>query len=263
MATIKCKGVFGLGITSLPDFVKYISKYKVVRQSKVGYVTTTTFVLPKAALIVFSSVKEVIRFHNDINENHVIVVSDTPSLIKDIPNCVALDYNQNRSFEFNFKELDVHPVLSALKSKKQTVECRLVSFDNLGYHVNKIKEGDSFINSYISVTSSLPIEERDKLRGEMITMLTSKNPSVNRVVEYLKKVNKDHNLVEARNFCENLIDQYEAYHKALNSNLASAAAAKKYNVNAYGVSYFKRIISSNNTKIERDKRNNVTKSKVS
>tara|TARA_B100001146_G_C16121962_1_gene408421 strand:- start:663 stop:1010 length:348 start_codon:yes stop_codon:yes gene_type:complete len=115
----------------------------------------------------------------------------------------------------------------------------------------------------MSVTASLPIESRTKLRKALVTFFTKSKPNVKPIVLLIKEFNKKHNLVEAKSFCTYLIKQGKDYHSAINSGLASAVAAKKYNIDQYAVGYFKRIIRADTVTGERNSRNNVTESAAS
>ena len=254
-----CKAIFGLGVTSVADFVRLMSKYKTVKDEGIDYINASSFTLPKNKnLLVFDSVKELFRFNTQIKKNMVIVISDTPVILKEIPDLIPLDYNNDRSFEFNFIEVDPHLVMRMLRNSKQSITSKFVGFDNLGYHVNRIKGTGELINAYLSVTSSMPYDKRSQLREAVVKFFAAKKPNVTVITDSIDKIGKNYIFSsDIDNFEKQLNLQFKSYHDAVNSPDASAIAAKKFEVEPYAVSYFRKL---NNQKVindERLRKNNV------
>ena len=258
MSSFTCKAVFGLGITSLADFVQLVTKYKAAAESGVDYITATTFSLPKKKnLLVFDSVRELIRLHSHIKSHHVVVVSDTPVILKEINEVVPLDWDNNRSFEFCFKTPDIQLVLKALKSK-QEVECSFVSYDNLGYHVNKIKGSGEMLNSYLSVTSSMPFDKRKILRTALVAFFRAKRVNFSTIDNAISQIGKAYVFTDdAKNFLKNFKKHCTEYHAAINSGESASLASKKFNVDQFSVAYFKKLLMQDDLNAERYKKHNV------
>jgi len=253
------RSILGLGITSVTDFVRLMGKYKVARDAGIDYVTAATFTLPKKKnLLVFDSVKQVIRFSPYLKPDMVIVVSDTPVILKEIAGIIPLDYSNERSFEFNFKEIDPHEVLRVLKSNKTRVDCKLVSHDNLGYHVNRIKGTGELLNSYVALTSSMPFDKRSVMREATVKFFTAKKANVTIITDAITKIGKNYAFGrDIDSFLEKLNKQYKDYFDAVVSKDAAAIAAKKHNVDAYAVSYFRKIMLQKTLNDERIRKHNV------
>lgn len=258
VTSFKCRAAFALGITSLMDFVQLVTKYKAAADAGVAYITASTFSLPKKKdLLIFDSVREVIRMHAHIKPQHTIVVSDTPVLLKEITELVPLDWDNNRSFEFSFKEPNVQLVLRALKSK-QEVECKLVSFDNLGYHVNKARGSGTIISTYVALTSSMPFDKRSVLRTAIVQFFKSKNADFSIIEKSIKQLSKNFAFdKDADEFLEAFKQSSKKYHAAVNSKDAASVAAKKFGLDAFSLSYFKKFISQDELNHERYRKHNV------
>ena len=258
MNTFTCRGLFGLGITSLADFIRLVTKYKAANDAGVDYITATTFALPKNKnLLVFDSVRELIRLHTHIKPQHVIVVSDTPVILKEIKDVTPIDWDNNRSFEFSFKEPDVQLVLKSLRNK-QTITSKFVSYDNLGYYVNKVKGSGEMLNAYLAVTSSMPFDKRKILRSSLVAFFKAKKPNATVIDNAIAQIGKSYVFTDdAKNFFKNFKKNYIDYHAAINSGEPSSVAAKKFKLDAFSVAYFKKLLTQDDLNIERYKKHNV------
>ena len=239
-----CRGLFGLGITSLNDFVALVSKYKAVKDEGITYINSSSFSIPKkTSLVVFESVREIIRFHSQIKPTMVIVVSDTPVILKDIREIVPLDYSNERSFEFNFKEIDIQTVLRAFKVKG-TVTSSFTSYDNLGYHVDRVKSTDGkLLNAYLSVSSSMPFDIRSIFKQAIIKFLTETKPKQDIVTNAIEKLAKKYIFPEdVKIFNQIFAAEYKNLHGAINSSDMVANAALKFDIDKYAVSYFRKLV---------------------
>lgn len=253
-----CKALFGLGITSLVDFIKLMAKYKNVKEVGIVYINAASFSVPGSKqIIVFDSIKEIFRLHTQIKAHHVVVISDSPVLLKEIPDVVPLDFSNNRSFEFNFQEIDPHTVLRSLKGKS-TITSKFTNFDNLGYHVNRIKGSGELLNAYLSITSSMPFDKRAILRAAVVKFISDVKPNVKTITSALDKLSKTYIFPkDIDNFNSILIKQYKQYHAAINSDLQTENASKKYEVDRYAVSYFRKLVNQKVINDERIRKNNV------
>lgn len=258
MSSFTCKAVFGLGITSLADFVQLVTKYKAAAESGVDYITATTFSLPKKKnLLVFDSVRELIRLHAHIKPQHTIVVSDTPVILKEIKEVVPLDWDNNRSFEFSFKEPDIQQVLKTLKSTK-TVECSFVGYDNLGYHVNRIKGSGEMLNAYLAVTASMPFDKRKILRTALVDFFRAKKVNFSIIEKAIDQIGKAYVFNDdAKNFLKNFKKHCVEYHAAISSGDPASVVSKKYNVDQFSIAYFKKLLGQDDLNLERYRKHNV------
>ena len=253
------KACFGLGVTSVLDFVNTASRYKAVQDVGIDYITAATFSLPKKkGILVFDSLLSFIRFSESLKPSQIAVVSDTPVLLKDIQGFVPLDYSNERSFEFNFKEIDMQLVLRTIKSSKASVVCRLVSRDNLGYHIARIKNSGELLNSYLALTSSMPHDKRSQLREAMVNFFSAKKPDIKGILSSIDQISKSFTFSsDLEAFKSQLGAKYTSYHEAVNSKDIPAAVAKKYDIDQYAVSYFRRLFSQKAVNEERVRKNNV------
>ncbi len=104
MKKFTCKALLGLGITSPTYLLGVLSRHKIIRSMLIEIVDAATYKYPtKADIVVFASLRELIRFVESIRETQVVVVSDVPTLLREISDVVPLDFDNRRSFEFNFK----------------------------------------------------------------------------------------------------------------------------------------------------------------
>ena len=253
-----CRNLFGLGITSVADFIRLMNKHKLVQEVGIDYVSAASFTFPKkAGLVVFDSIRELIKFNSYLTKDIVAVVSDTPVILKELPEMIPLDYVNNRSFEFSFKEVDPYIVLRALRTKK-SVECDLVSHDNLGYHVNRIRVGGDLINSYISLTGSLPFDARSKVRAALVEYFGDTKPSLKKAIDTINDACKDFNFDEEVN---TFLDKFEVaapnYLTAVKSEELPAVSAKKLGLDQYTIAYFRKLLSQKVVNDERIKKNNA------
>lgn len=254
-----CKIIFGLGVTSVSDFVALMSKYKLVKEKGIQYVNANTTIYPKkAGLVVFSGVRELFRYHKSIRETQVLVVSEIPTVLKEVKDIVPLDYDQQRSFEFNFKEVDPHTVLLALRSKTVRITSEFTSYDNLGYHVERVKNTGDFIASYIALTSNLPFNVRTSIRRLLQKFFQAKKPHADTVISGVKDLCQDYSVKsEIQRFAELFSEQAEAYHAAINHAGNIASVSKQYEVDQYAVAYLKKMIRSFTIVDERNRKSNV------
>ncbi len=256
--TFTAKCILGLGITSVIDFVRLMSKYKAIRDLGIEYVTSNTYAITKGKqLVIFDSVRELFRMHEMIKPNMVVVISDTPVILKEIPDLIPLDYSTERSFEFNFLEIDPHKVMRHMRGK-ETVTSRFVNFDNLGYHVNRVRGGGELINAYLAITSSMPYDIRSKLREATVKFFMAKKANVATITDCLDVIGKKYAFTDdVTKFKASLTKHYKDYYDAVNSGDAAAQAAKKFNIDAYAVSYFRKLLNQKSVNDERLRKNNV------
>lgn len=254
-----CKCIFGLGITSVAGFVELMSKYKAVKELGIFYANANTVTYnKKAGLVVFDGVREVFRFHKMIRSTQVLVISEIPTVLKELSDVVPLDFDQQRSYEFNFKQVNPQEVLKAMKSKTLTMESKFVGYNNLGYHVERVKSTGDFIASYLALTSSLPFDRRTAVRKTMLKFFQSKKPKADIVTNGITDICKDFNLKnEITTFNSLFKKQADAYYAAVNNIGPITTIAKQLNVDQYAVSYLRKMVRSFNIVSERNSKSNV------
>lgn len=261
--TITMRGLFGLGITSVTDFFKLVNKYQVIRDAGIVYINATRMTYDKkATLVIFDGLREYFRFADSIKPNQVIVISDIPTILKEISDLVPLDYDNQRSFEFNFVPVDPKPVIRAVSSKTASVTTRLTGYNNLGYHVERVKNTSDIMAAYIGLTTLLNFDLRSKLRKNLNKFFQEKKcdlrPVINCVTNFVTD-NRDSKLKEeAQTFLERFKDQGEAYYKAVRATGQSKVIAKQYGVDPYAINYFRRMQNQLQIVDERNKKSNVT-----
>jgi len=240
-----CKAILGLGITSVLDFVRLCDKYKALREAGVAYYTATSSKFNKKATIqVFDSVKELFRFVGYINKTHVVVISEVPAILKEIKCMVPLDYDQHRSFEFNFKPVDVSYLSKIARSKTGFVESSLVSNDNLGYHIDRIRNTSDLIATFITLTSNLPFDQRTVIRKALFKFFNAKKPDPSIVTSMIIEIAKTFKVKdEAKKFNEVFVEEASKYHTAVNIQGNSLSTiANQCGVDTYTLSYMKKLM---------------------
>lgn len=256
-----CKAILGLGITSVTDFVALCNKYKALREAGISYYTPSSVKFNKKDHIqVFDSVKELFRFVGALNSSHVVVISEVPAILKEIRGMIPLDYDQQRSFEFNFKQIDVNVISKVLKSKTQTVESALVSNDNLGYHIDRIKNTSDMTAAFISLTSNLPFDQRTVLRKSMAKFFSAKKPDVKVVTDTIAEIAKTFKVKdEAKKLIEVFTNEGSKYFTAVNAEGTSITTiANQHGVDAYTLSYMKKLMRNTTIVNARNAKSNVS-----
>lgn len=245
--TFTAKCVFGLGVTSSTDFVRLAARYKPLRDIGIEYINASTQKYPsRAGVVVFEGVRELFRCVAKIKPHQVLVVSEIPSLIKEVADWVALDFDNTRSFEFNFKPVDITAVIRAVRSKTLSVTSSVTTYDNLGYHVDRVSSSDKFIASWLALTSALAFNRRDIIKRGMVRFLGNKrcNPAI--VISAVQDAVKGTTLFDEQ--VKQFVDLFEAnanaYHQAINSELAPAISSKRFGVDQYAITYMKRMLRS-------------------
>ena len=245
ISSFTCKAILGLGITSVIDFVRLCDKYKVLREAGVSWYSATTFKFNKKANIhVFDSVKELFRFVHHLKPNHVVVISEVPTILKEVKGIIPLDYDQQRSFEFNFKQIDPNFIAKVLKSKTLSVESSLVSNDNLGYHIDRIRNTSDMIAAFITLTSNLPFDQRTIIRKALFRFFNGKKIDTKIVTTVISDIAKTFKVKdEAKKFIEVFSNEGFKYHQAVNTQGTSLSTiANQCGVDTYTLSYMKKLI---------------------
>lgn len=262
---ITAKAFFGLGITSVADFFKLMTKSQVVREKGVGYINANSLDYnKKAALIIFDGLREFFRFSKEIRAHQVVVISDIPTVLKEIKDIVPLDFDNQRSFEFNFMPIDPKVVIRVLNSKTAEVKTTFTKYSNLGYHVERVKNTSDIMAAYIGLTTLLNFNLRHKLRRSLSKFFQEKKCNVKLVTNLVKQFIDEENAKnsklkeEAMIFIQRFEDQGQDYHKAVRSNTASKVVAKQYGADPYAINYFRRMQTQLQIVDERNKKSNVT-----
>lgn len=260
---ITCKALFGLGITSVTDLIKLCYKYKAIKESGISYYTANTSTFNKKSRIqLFDSLTEFFRFNKYITKDHVVVISDVVTILKEIDHLVPLDYDQNRSFEFNFKTPDVLLIARAIKNKT-TVESKIRSVDNLGYHISRVKNTGPLIAAFIALISNLPFDSRTVLRKALYKFFSAKKANPEIIVDTIDKLKKSFSIKdEANKFIEEFGKEHKEYYLSVNFMINNPKAvaqtvANKFNVDAYTLTYFRKMIRSIDIVNHRNVKSNV------
>jgi hypothetical protein len=259
--TITAKAFFGLGITSVTDFFKLMSRYQLIRDNGVAYINANKLVYDKkAGLVIFDGLREFFRFADSIKENQVIVISEIPTVLKEITDITPLDYDLQRSFEFNFNPADPKPVLRAVSSKTARAITRLVSYNNLGYHIERVKSTSDLMAAFISMTTQMPFDIRSKLRRAMNKFFQTKKCDTKLVTSYVKQLVSESDTKlkdEVNTFIDLFKAQGESYHKAVRLGGQSKVLAKQFGIDPYAINYFRRMQNSLQIVDVRNKKSNV------
>lgn len=258
-SSFTCRIIFGLGITSVTDFIALASKYKPIKEAGYSYVTAnSTSYNRKVGLVIFDGVRELFKFHKYIREHQIIVVSEIPTILKEVTEIIPLDFDQQRSFEFNFKEIDIHIVLRALRSKTLKITSNFTSFSNIGYHIERVKNTSELMASYISLTSNLPFDKRTLLRRALLKFFKSKKINKSIVSDSVKDICKDFNLKEeVASFIGKFNKEAEIYHQGVNHAGAVSVVAKQLSVDQYTLAYLRKLVRSFDIVDERNRKSNV------
>ena len=260
ISSFSCKAILGLGITSVLDFVRLCDKYKTLRESGISYYSATTSKFnKKATLHVFDSVKELFRFVHYLKSNHVVVISDVPAILKEIKGIIPLDYDQQRSFEFNFKKIDPNQISSIVRSKSISITSSLVSNDNLGYHIDRIKNTSDMIAAFITLTSNLPFDQRTVIRKALFKFFKAKKSDYKIVVSVISDIAKTFKIKEeAKKFNDVFKEEADKYHRAVNAQGTSLTSiANQHGVDAYTLSYMKKLMRNMDIVNNRNSKSNV------
>lgn len=260
ISSFTCKAILGLGITSVIDFVRLCDKYKVLREAGVTYYSATTLKFNKKADIqVFDSVKELFRFVHYLKPNHVVVLSEVPTILKEVKGLIPLDYDQQRSFEFNFKQIDPNQIIKIVKSKSLSIESSLVSNDNLGYHIDRIRNTSDMIAAFITLTSNLPFDQRTIIRKALFKFFNSKKVDTKIVTTIISDIAKTFKVKdEAKKFNDVFTEEGSKYHLAVNTQGTSLSTiANQCSVDTYTLSYMKKLMRNMDIVNNRNSKSNV------
>lgn len=260
---ITMKGLYGLGITSVTDFFKLMTKYQLVRDVGVAYINANRLTYDKkSGLIIFDGLREYFRFADSIREHQVIVISDIPTILKEITDLTPLDFDMQRSFEFNFTPIDTKPVIRSIASKTARVTTTFTGYNNLGYHVERVKNTSDIMAAFIGLTTLLNFDLRNRLRRHLNAFFQEKKCNLKPVIACVQQFiadNRDSKLKdEATTFITRFEEQGESYYKAVRATGQSKAIAKQYGVDPYAINYFRRMQNQLQIVDERNKKSNVT-----
>lgn len=247
MSKPHAKKIFGLGVTQCSSFLIAAKKNAALSEKRIEYVSSISKTWPKKAdLVVVDGLKPLIKHNDRIRPNQVIVVSECPALLRQVQHIEALDYNMQRSFEFIFKPFDLRTVNAAFGSKG-TVAVDLSSTQTLGYHVDQVRRSDNMVAKFVAMTSNLDFAQRETIYSAFLNMCNQPKYNPGPFYNAIDRLPENEFIDAAIDEFLDLFDvQGKNYYQAIRSNEPPPVAAKRFGVDSYGVSFFRRKIKAIN-----------------
>lgn len=258
MASLKlgyAKQIFGLGVTSCADFLTLVYKKVKIPENNISYVSSLTTMWPKrATLVIVDGIKVMTRFADKINNKQVVVVSDVPVLLRTLKFIDAIDYEMQTSFCFMFKPVNIQAVRTALSRAGGEVEVRIRNTNQLGYVIDSQKKTDPLVSLLVATMASIDFAGRGKIYGAFRDMCAQDKFNSTKFVAAINSTKSNFNSEEITAFLAQFKKSGKDYYKAIRSDLDTKEAAEEYDVDPYGVAFFRKKIRSLDIATNRAKR---------
>ena len=249
------KQVFGLGVTSCADFLTLAYKKIKIPENNVAYVSSLSTVWPKrATLVIVDGIKQLAKFSEHVHNKQVVVVSDVPVLIRTVQFIDAIDYEMGQSFEFNFKKPNVQAVRIALARAGGEVEVRIRNTNQLGYVIDKLKKTDALVSLFVATMASVDFAGRGRIYAAFIDMCGKSKFAPSKFIASVEAIKSEFNADEVKALLLQFNKSGKDYYLAIKSELDAKQAAAKYDVDPYGISYFRSKIRAMGIAANRAKR---------
>lgn len=235
------KQIFGLGVTSCADFLTLAYKKIKIKESSVAYVSSIATDWPKrATLVIVDGIKVLARFSDKMHNNQVVVVSDVPVLIRTLRFVDAIDYEMAQSFQFVFKPVNIAAVKTALSRAGGEVEVRIRNTNQLGYVIDSQKKTDALVSLLVAALASVDYEGRGKIYRAFADMCGKPKFDGTKFIAAVEATKSQFNESEINAFVMQFKKTGKNYYNALRSDLDAKEAAAEYDVDPYGVGYFRK-----------------------
>ena len=237
------KQIFGLGVTSCADFLTLAYKKIKIPENSVAYVSQLTTVWPKrATLVIVDGIKQLAKFSEHVHNKQVVVVSDVPVLIRTLQFVDAIDYEMAQSFEFTFKPVNIQAVRVALARAGGEVEVRIRNTNQLGYVIDSLKKTDALVSLFVATMASVDFTGRGRIYNAFVDMCGKDKYAPSKFVAAIEAIKSEFNADEVTAFLLQFSKSGKDYWTAIRSDLDPKAAAAEYDVDPYGISYFRNKI---------------------
>lgn len=249
------KQIFGLGVTSCAEFLNLVYKKIKIPENNVAYVSSLTTMWPKrATLVIVDGVKTLTRFAEMVNNKQVLVVSDVPVLIRTLRFIDAIDYDMQQSFCFMFKPVNIQAVRLALSRSGGEVEVRIRNTNQLGYVIDSLKKTDTLVSLLVAAMASIDFEGRGKIYDAFRALCNNDKFNSTKFLATVESIKSDFNKNEIKAFITQFKKSGKDYYLAIRSDLDTNEAAAEYDVDPYGISFFRKKLRAMDIATNRAKR---------
>ena len=235
------KQIFGLGVTSCADFLTLVYKKVKIKESSIGYVSSIATEWPKrATLVIVDGIKALARFSDKVHNKQVVVVSDVPVLIRTLRFVDAIDYEMAQSFQFVFKPVNIQAVRIALARAGGEVEVRIRNTNQLGYVIDSQKKTDALVSLLVAALASIDYAGRGRIYKVFADMCSKPKFDGSKFIEVVVSSKGQFNEAEINAFVMQFKKTGKNYYLAIRSDKDAKEAAAEYDVDPYGVGYFRK-----------------------
>lgn len=168
-------GLFTSATQTAYDVDAMLKANKAFADYSVEMVSTGATSCADADIVICASYTALVSVKNYLNENMVVIVCDGPLVVSCLTTATPLDYIRRISYKFEFRPIDLKPVLQAVK-RPGKIELLADNYDVIDMVTAASMSGGLVLTELNKVQSYFDALARNRLRYLFIEALNSDEP---------------------------------------------------------------------------------------